>query len=212
MEMNNINGYNKAKQQTESEFNFHHIKSFVVSPIIHSFHIDLEKIFNLIFKSERASKFRNQALLRFTQSGFEALWMIKRCLQPTQSSFLFNKFSLRCLRLLQHLLQDLLQYFLHGDNFESPVSCPSFLFNKFQIFATSFTRSWQGFLHRNNFKIQSSNSNTTLYYENKAAQMQLQSRTFSLELLTIQREPNRLVQRRLAMKNMDVPTCLDSHN
>ena len=84
MEMNNINGYNKTKQQTESEFNFHHVKNFV-SPMIHSFQFDLE-ILQINFQTlrELRSLHRNHSHLRFTQSGFEVLAMIKCCLQPTQ--------------------------------------------------------------------------------------------------------------------------------
>ena len=69
MEMNNINRYNKTKQQTESKFKFHPL-----SPILFN---STWRSFKSIFKSERAWKFRTQGLLTFTQSGFEALLKIK---------------------------------------------------------------------------------------------------------------------------------------
>ena len=83
--MNNINGRNKTKQQAQSEFNFHHVKKFVVSPKIHgSIRLGENLQFNFQTLRELRSLHRNQALLRFTQSGFQALSMIKCCLQPTQ--------------------------------------------------------------------------------------------------------------------------------
>ena len=57
IEMNTINGYNKTKQQTESEFNFHHVKNFVVSPMIHFFNLTWRKSSLQFSNPERASKF-----------------------------------------------------------------------------------------------------------------------------------------------------------
>ena len=88
IEMNNINGYNKTKQKNkESTFITSKNLLSVLKSIVE---FDLEKIFNLIFKLWE----KPQALLTFTQSGFEALSMIKCCLQPTQSSLLLKKVPL----------------------------------------------------------------------------------------------------------------------
>ena len=101
---NNINGYNKTKQQTESEFKFHHIKSFVVSPMIHSFQFHLEILqFKLQTLRELRSLHRNPNPCSHSHCGCKQRSMIKCCLQPTES-------NLFCIETI----------------FESQVSCPSF--------------------------------------------------------------------------------------
>ena len=130
-------------------------KASVISPIIHSFQIDLEKIFNLIFKSERA-------LLRITQSGFEALSMIKCCLQPT--------FQLSFQQVLTAMFETLATSFTRSftrffawrqfriSRFVSQLS-----FQQVPDFCNIFYKILAMFFASKQFQNSNSNSNTTLY-------------------------------------------------
>ena len=94
--------------------------------MIHSFQFDLEKIFNLNFKLWESFEV-NIEIKPSSDShcGFEALSMIKCCLPLTESNVFFKKFHCRN-EMFAISLRKSWQDFLHRNNFESPVSCPSF--------------------------------------------------------------------------------------